>query len=112
MDGFVIHMVQDEFIYIYIYIFFFSTNSYAFSLRISDMYMARNYNYPTAVFFLLCIGFYKMLIKLLIIVLLLLLLLLKQHFMYRFQSVPFYKYTDDIHCTSRHSTCICVQHQV
>ena len=49
MDGFVIHMVQDEFIYIYI--FFFSTNSYAFSLRISDMYMARNYNYPTAVFF-------------------------------------------------------------
>ena len=27
------------------------------------MYMARNYNYPTAVFFLLCIGFYKMLIN-------------------------------------------------
>ena len=50
------------------------------------MYMARNYNYPTAVFFLLCIGFYKMLIKLFIIVLLLLLLLLllTQHFMYRF----------------------------
>ena len=70
-------------LYIYIYIYFFSTNSYAFSLRISDMYMARNYNYPTAVFFLLCIGFYKMLIKLFIIVLLLLLLLLTQHFMYR-----------------------------
>ena len=56
-----------------------------------------------------------MLIKLLIIVLLLLLLLLlllKQHFMYRIRSVAFYKYTDDNHCTSRHSTCICVQHQV
>ena len=30
---------------------FFSTNSYAFSFRMSCMYMARNYNYPTAVFF-------------------------------------------------------------
>ena len=62
------------------------------------MYMARNYNYPTAVFFLLFIGFYKMLIKLLIIVLSLL-LLLKQHFMYRVRSVFFYKCTDDNHCT-------------
>ena len=31
------------------------------------MYIARNYNYPTAVFFLLCIGFYKTLIKLLLL---------------------------------------------
>ena len=47
---------------------YFSTNSYALSLRISCMYMARNHNYPTAVFFLLSIGFYKILIKLLIII--------------------------------------------
>ena len=46
MDGFVMHMFYNEFIYIY-----FSTNSYYFSLRISCIYMARNYNYPTAVFF-------------------------------------------------------------
>ena len=39
-------MFYNEFIYIY-----FSTVSYAFSLRISCMYMTRNYNYPTAVFF-------------------------------------------------------------
>ena len=57
MDRFVMHMFYNEFIY------FFSTSSYAFSLRISCMYMARNYNYSTAVFFLLCIGFYKILNK-------------------------------------------------
>ena len=94
MDGFhVMHMVYEELIYIY-----FSTNSYAFSLRISCMYIC----------ILLCIGFYKMLIKLLINVLLL--LLLKKHFIY-LEFVVFCKYTDDNHCTSRHSTCICVQHQ-
>ena len=60
MDGFVMHMFYNEF-----YIHIFSTNSYAFSLRISCMYMARNYNYPTAVFFVY--RFYKNLIKLLII---------------------------------------------
>ena len=98
MDGFhVTHMVYKELIYIY-----FSTNSYAFSLRISYMYIC----------ILLCIGFYKMLIKLLIIVLLLLLLLLllKKHLIY-LELVVLCKYTDDNHCTSRHSTCICVQHQ-
>ena len=46
MDGFVMHMFYNVFIYIYI-----STISYAFSLRILCMYMARNYNYRTAVFF-------------------------------------------------------------
>ena len=56
MDRFVMHMFYNEFIYI-----FFSTSSYSFSLRISCMYMARNYNYSTAVFFLLCIGFHKIL---------------------------------------------------
>ena len=48
MDGFGMHMFFNEFIYTYIY---FSTSSYAFSLRISSMYMVKNYNYPTAVFF-------------------------------------------------------------
>ena len=37
MDRFVMHMFYNEFF------FFFSTSSYAFSLRISCMYMARNY---------------------------------------------------------------------
>ena len=45
MDGFIMYMFYNEFIY------FFSTSSYAFSLRISCMYLVRNYNYPTAVFF-------------------------------------------------------------
>ena len=46
MDVFVMHMFYNGFVYIY-----FSTISYAFSLRISCMYMPRNYNYLTAVFF-------------------------------------------------------------
>ena len=57
MDRFVMHMFYNEFIY------FFSTSSHAFSLRISCMYTVRNYNYSTAVFFLLCIGFYQILNK-------------------------------------------------
>ena len=48
------HMFYNEFIYIY-----FSTISYAFSLRISCMYMVRNYNITLLQFFFLCIGFYK-----------------------------------------------------
>ena len=43
-------MFYNEFIYICIWKFF-STNSFAFSLRTSCTYMARNYNYHTAVFF-------------------------------------------------------------
>ena len=43
---------------------FFSTSSYAFSLRISCMYLVRNYNYPTAVFFSFVYRFfYKILNK-------------------------------------------------
>ena len=42
MDGSVMHMFCNE--------FFFSTNSHAFSLRISCTYMVRNCNYFTAVF--------------------------------------------------------------
>ena len=57
------HMFYNEFIYRYIY---FSTISYAFSLRISCMYMARNYNYPTAVFFSFVYRFLQDLIKMLI----------------------------------------------
>ena len=50
MDGFVMHMFYNEFKYIY-----FSTISYTFSLRISCMFMARNYNYPTVVFSFFCV---------------------------------------------------------
>ena len=41
---------------IYIY---FSNNSYAFRSRISYIYMARNYNYPTAFFFSFVYKFLK-----------------------------------------------------
>ena len=61
MAGFVMQMFYNEFICIY----FQLHNSYAFSLRISCMYLATNYNYPTAIFFFFCsIGFHKFLIKL------------------------------------------------
>ena len=43
MDGSVMHMFYNEFIYIYIK-FIFSTNSYAFSFCFLCMCMARNYN--------------------------------------------------------------------
>ena len=68
MDGSVTHMFYNEFIY-----YIFSTNSYAFSLRLSCMCMARNYNnlLLNGSFFV-CIGFYKILIKLLLLYLLLL----------------------------------------
>ena len=61
--------------------FFFSTNSHAFSLRISCTYMVRNCNYFLQFLFLLRIGFYKILIRLLIIIIyyyIVLLLLLLQ----------------------------------
>ena len=40
------------------------------------MYIARNYNYPTAVFFLLCIGFYKTLIKLLLLMMMMMMMMM------------------------------------
>ena len=40
------------------------------------MYIARNYNYPTAVFFLLCIGFYKTLIKLLLMMMMMMMIII------------------------------------
>ena len=47
---------------------YFTTISYAFSLRILCMYMARNYNYPTAVFFPFAYSFLQDLIKMLIMI--------------------------------------------
>ena len=46
MHGFVMHMFYNEFI-----IYIFQLTPMLLVLRISCMYMARNYNYPTAVFF-------------------------------------------------------------
>ena len=40
------------------------------------MYIARNYNYPTAVFLLLCIGFYKTLIKLLLLMMMMMMMMM------------------------------------
>ena len=40
------------------------------------MYTARNHNYPTAVFFLLCIGFYKTLIKLLLLMMMMMMMII------------------------------------
>ena len=37
--------------------------------------MARNYNYPTAVFFLLCIGFYKITIIIIIIIIIIIVII-------------------------------------
>ena len=40
------------------------------------MYIARNYNYPSAIFFLLCIGFYKTLIKLLLLLMMMMMMMM------------------------------------
>ena len=56
MDGFVMHMFYNKFIYIYIYIIFFF-------FQLTPTLSFENFMYPTAVFFLLCIGFYKILIQ-------------------------------------------------
>ena len=53
MDGFVMHMFYNE---LHVY---FTTISYAFSLRILCMYMARNYNLlPYCSFFSFCVQFF------------------------------------------------------
>ena len=40
------------------------------------MYIASKYNYPTAVFLLLCIGFYKTLIKLLLLMMMMMMIII------------------------------------
>ena len=50
MDGFVMHMFYNEFI-----IYIFQLTPMLLVLRISCMYMAGNYNYPTAFFLRFCV---------------------------------------------------------